>query len=68
VEGILTEADEKAKDGIRRRGKKEGLEGLGKRVCKINVVSLTKLRSGSRRHAVVDARREFSRVGDDGSP
>jgi hypothetical protein len=63
VEGVLAEADEKAKDGIRTRGKKEGLEALGERVCKDHGVSLTELRSGSRRHAVVEARRELSRVG-----
>ncbi len=33
VEGVLAEADEKAKDGIRTRGKKEGLEASGERVC-----------------------------------
>ncbi len=35
AEGVLAEADEKAKDGIRTRGKMEGLEDLGERCVRI---------------------------------
>ena len=62
VEGILAEAEEKGIDLFRAGRKKEGLESLGKRVCKGHGVSLKELRSGSRRHAVVEARQELSRV------
>ena len=63
VERILAEADEKGNDLFRTGRKKEGLESLGKRVCKDHGVSLKELRSGSRRHAVVEARQELSRLG-----
>ena len=39
------------------------LGGLGQRVCKDHGVNLKELRSGSRRHAVVGARQELSRLG-----
>ncbi len=63
VERILAEADEKGNDLFRTGRKKEGLESLGKRVCKDHGVSLNELRSGSRRHTVVEARQELSRLG-----
>ncbi len=59
----LSEADEKANDLFRIGRKREGLEALGERVCKDHGVSLKELRSGSRRHAVVEARQELSRLG-----
>ena len=42
---------------------RERLEALGERVCKDHGVSLKELRSGSRRHVVVEARQELSRLG-----
>ena len=39
------------------------MEALGKRVCQDHGVSLEELRAGSRRHEVVEARRELSRLG-----
>ena len=59
----LSETDEKANDLFRIGRKRERLEALGERVCNDHGVSLKELRSGSRRHAVVEARRELSRVG-----
>ena len=63
VERILSEADEKANNLFRIGRKRERLEALGERVCKDHGVSLKELRSGSRRHAVVEARQELSRLG-----
>ena len=63
VERILSEADEKANNLFRIGRKREKLEALGERVCKDHGVSLKELRSGSRRHAVVGARQELSRLG-----
>jgi hypothetical protein len=63
VGGILSEADDKANDLFRMRRKRERLEALGQRVCKDHGVSLKELRSGSRRHDVVEARQELSRLG-----
>jgi putative transposase len=63
VERILSEVDEEGKNLFRRGGKKDSLESLGTRVCKDHGVSLKELRSGSRRHGVVGARQELSRVG-----
>jgi len=63
VERILSEADEKANDLFRIGRKRDGLAALGERVCKDHGVSLKELRSGSRRHAVVGARQELSRLG-----
>ena len=59
----LSEAEEKANDLFRIGRKRDGLEALGQRVCKDHGVSIKELRSGSRRHAVVEARHELSRLG-----
>jgi chromosomal replication initiation ATPase DnaA len=59
----LSETGEKANDLFRIGRKRAGLEALGERVCKDHGVSLKELRSGSRRHAVVEARQELSRLG-----
>ncbi len=48
---------------FRTGGKKESLESLAKRVCADHGISVKELRSGSRRHAVVEARQELSRLG-----
>jgi len=42
--------------GIRRAD----LSSLAKRVCKVHEVSIGELRSGSRRHEIVETRRVFS--------
>jgi chromosomal replication initiation ATPase DnaA len=40
--------------------KRRDLSSLAKRVCKAHEVSIGELRSGSRRHEIVEARRVFS--------
>ena len=63
MERILSEADDKANDLFRIGRKRERIEALGERVCKDHGVSLKELRSGSRRHAIVEARQELARLG-----
>ncbi len=63
VERILSEADDKVKALFRRGRKKESLESLAKRVCVDHGIHVEELRAGSRRHAVVEARQEMSRLG-----
>ena len=62
VEAVWSEADELGKENLRVRRKKEELSSLAEKVGREHRVSLEELRSGSRRHAVVEGRRDFCRV------
>jgi hypothetical protein len=60
VEGVWARGGEKGSSG--RNLKRADLASLAGRVCKGRGVSLEELRSGSRRHEVVEARGELARV------
>lgn len=56
VETVLSEMSESEKQSLRLTGKKADLATLADKVCNIHDVSLAEIRSGSRRHEIVDAR------------
>ena len=60
VEKILAERGGKGNDQFRVERKKVDLETLAMGVCKKQGVNLGELRSGSRRHVVVEVRQELS--------
>jgi putative transposase len=62
VEAVWSEADEHGKENQRIRRKKEALSSLAERVCRGHGVTVEELCSGSRRHAIVEGRRDFCRV------
>ena len=62
VEEILAESGDMGKENLRVGQKRVKLMSLAERVCKEHGVNLEELRSGSRRHAVVEARQELSRL------
>lgn len=62
VEAVWSEANELGKENLRLRGKKEELSSLAEKVCRAHRVSVEELRSGSRRHPIVEGRRDFCRV------
>ena len=62
VEEVLAESGDMGKENLRLGRKRVNLTSLAEGVCKEHGISLTELRSGSRRHAVVEARREVSRL------
>jgi putative transposase len=62
VEKILAESGGKGNDLFRVERKKVDLESLAEGVCKKHGVNLRELRSGSRRHVVVEVRQELSRL------
>ena len=63
VEAIWAESEDKTRENLRVGKKKVDLMSLAEGVCKENGISLTELRSGSRRHGAVEARQELSRIG-----
>ncbi len=62
VEAILAESGGMGKENLRIGQKKVSLWSLAEVVCKEHGVALKELRSGSRRHVVVEARQELSRL------
>ena len=62
VEAILAESGGMGKENLRIGQKKVSLWSLAEVVCKEHGVDLKELRSGSRRHVVVEARQELSRL------
>ena len=62
VEAMLAESDDIGKENLRISKKKLNLWSLAEGVCKEHGVNLKELRSGSRRHGVVEARQELSRL------
>ena len=60
VKRILTEANDFTKAILRLGGNRMALLSLAERVCVVHTVSLGELRSGSRRHEIVEARQVFS--------
>lgn len=60
VETVLTEMDNVGKENLRLGAERTDLSLLAKRVCNVHKVSLGEIRSGSRRHEIVEARRVFS--------
>jgi REP element-mobilizing transposase RayT len=62
VEAILAESGDMGEENLRVGKKKLSLLSLAEGVCKEPGVHLKELRSGSRRHGVVEARQEVSRL------
>ena len=62
VEAMLAESDDIGKENLIISKKKLNLWSLAEGVCKEHGVNLKELRSGSRRHGVVEARQELSRL------
>jgi len=62
VGAILAESGDMGKENLRVGKKKVNLLSLAEGVCKEYGVNLKELRSGSRRHSVVEARQELSRI------
>lgn len=60
VETVLTEMDNVGKENLRLGAKRTDLSLLAKKVCNLHKVSVGEIRSGSRRHEIVEARRVFS--------
>ena len=60
VETVLTEMDDLGRENLRFGAKRTDLSLLAKRVCSVHKVSVGEIRSGSRRHEIVEARRVFS--------
>jgi len=58
----LAESGSMGKENLRIGQKKVSLWSLAEVVCKEHGVDLKELRSGSRRHVVVEARQELSRL------
>ncbi|MBW2330153.1 MAG: transposase [Deltaproteobacteria bacterium] len=56
VETVLSEMDDLGKENFRLGTKKIDLRTLADKVCNVHDVSLGELRSGSRRHEIVEAR------------
>ena len=59
VATVLSEIDDLGKMNLRLTTKKMDLSSFAKRLCKVRGVSIGELRSGSRRHEIVEARRVF---------
>jgi len=62
VEAILSESGDMGRENLRVGKKRVNLMSLAEGVCKEHGISLPELRSGSRRHGVVEARQELSRI------
>jgi hypothetical protein len=62
VEAVLAELGDIGKENLRVGRKRVDLMSLAEEVCKEHGISLPELRSGSRRHGVVEARQELSRI------
>jgi len=60
VNSVLSEIDEIGKDNLRLASKQISLSSLAEKVCKVHKISTGELRSGSRRHEIVEARRIVS--------
>ena len=59
VKAVLTEMDDLEKENLRLGLKRKGLSSLAKRVCALHKVAVGEIRSGSRRHEIVEARGVF---------
>jgi putative transposase len=60
VETVLSEIDDLGRVNLRLARQRMDLSSFAKRLCKLHEVSIGELRSGSRRHEIVEARRVFS--------
>ena len=60
VNSILSDMDEIGKDNLRLSPKTMSVSSLAEKVCKVHNISTGELRSGSRRHEIVEARRIVS--------
>jgi REP element-mobilizing transposase RayT len=60
VKRVLSEANDLAKENLRFRPNSMVLPLLAERVCRVQEVSLGELRSGSRRHEIMETRQVFS--------
>jgi hypothetical protein len=60
VEAVLSEMNEFEKENLRLTPKRVDLATLAERVCDVHDVSLAEVRSGSRRHEIIEARRILS--------
>jgi len=62
VQAMWKEMDERGKENLRVNRQRLGLGELAERVCGGHGVSVNELRAGSRRHGVIRARGDFSKV------
>ena len=60
VSEVLSEMDEHERETLKLMAPRIALSRLAEKVCKIHNIGLGELRSGSRRHAIVEARQVFS--------
>ena len=60
VNSVLSEIDKIGKDNLRLTPKQMSVSSLFEKVCKVHKISIGELRSGSRRHEIVEARRIVS--------
>ncbi len=60
VETVLSEIDEIGKENLRLAPKQISVSSLAERVCKVHNISTGELKSRSRRHEIVEARRILS--------
>ena len=60
VETVITEMNDLEKENLRLAPKRMDVSSLAKRVCALHKVCVGEIRSGSRRHEVVEGRRVFS--------
>ena len=60
VSEVLSEMDDRGRENLRLAAHRMGLSSLAERVCQIHNISLVELRSGSRRHEIVEARQVVS--------
>jgi hypothetical protein len=62
VQAVWREMDGRGKENLRINRERMDLGELAERVCRKHGVSVNELRAGSRRHGVIAARNDFSRV------
>ena len=57
---VLSEMDDRERENLRLTAHRMGLSPVVEKVCQIHNISLAELRSGSRRHEIVEARQVAS--------
>jgi len=63
VSEVIKELDEQVKQNLRLSGQRKNIDDLAKMVCKKYDISITELKSGSRRKESIEARRMMAWVG-----
>ena len=60
VSEVLSEMDDRERENLKLTAHRMALSSLAEKVCQIHTISLGELRSGSRRHEIVEARQVLS--------